>query len=71
MGQDQSRQVFNLVVVSALEGKHLLDEAESIDGYRLSISQKEMDSKARKDHNYFPLADSQVDREQMQVWLKV
>lgn len=71
MGQEQSVQqtFFNLKVVSAAEGKLLLDEAETIDNYRAFIENSEIEKKARHNHNYFPLADSQYNKDDVQKWL--
>ena len=69
MGQQESMPIFNLKIATAKEGKKLLDEAESIDNYRGRIAKSEVENKARSSHNYFPLGDSQFNKEETQNWL--
>lgn len=72
MGAEQSSpesQNFSLKIASAAEANRLLAEAEQIDGYRKKIRQNPMDAKARAAHHYFPLADSQVNITEIQIWL--
>jgi hypothetical protein len=72
MGAEQSvpePQNFSLIIANALFANILLNEAEKEDNYRKKIAESAMDAKARSTHDYFPLADSQVDKQELQVWL--
>lgn len=57
-----------LVVTTAEQAYKLLLEAEAKDSYRDRIFTNEIESKARKDHNYFPLSNSQYNRKNLQDW---
>lgn len=57
-----------IIVTTAEQASRLLKEAETCDEYRKKIFNRPIESKARANHNYFPLADSQYNREVLQEW---
>jgi hypothetical protein len=57
-----------LIITTAEQASHLLKESEVIDGYRKSIFSRPLETSARASHNYFPLADSQYNKDMLQEW---
>lgn len=75
MGQNHSKNsekkpynYFPMIIASQSQSIHLLNEAESIDGYRSKIFHNPIEKKARQNHNYYPMSDKNYDIDKSQLW---